>query len=68
MHPLNDVFAGVKHTPDVLSVNGRGEMRIAEMAAIMGLHAQFLWGRGGKERERERMRKRGRILSQRKGS
>lgn len=42
MHPLNDVPARVKHSSDVLGVNGSGEMWVAEMPPIMSFHADFL--------------------------
>jgi len=42
VHPLNYILARLKDSSDVLRVDGSGEMGIAEMAAIVGLHAQFL--------------------------
>jgi hypothetical protein len=34
VHPLDDVSAVVKDTPDILRVNGAGEMRVAIMLAV----------------------------------
>lgn len=34
MHPLDDVSAVVKDTPDILRVYGAGEMRVTIMLAI----------------------------------
>ena len=42
MHPLNDIPAGVKHSSDVLSVNGSGEVGITEVPPVMSFHADFL--------------------------
>ena len=45
MHPLDDVPAGVKDSPDVLSVDSSGEMRVAEVPSVMSFHAEFLMSR-----------------------
>ena len=47
MHPLDDVAAVVKHTPDVLCVHGTGEVRVAVVAALAAGSADSLWARVG---------------------
>ena len=42
MHSLNDVSARVKHSSDVLGVDSRGEVGVAEMPPVMSFHADFL--------------------------
>ena len=36
VHALDNISAGVKHTPDVFCVYGSGEVGIAEMSTIVG--------------------------------
>ena len=49
VHPVNYILPRFKDLSDVLCIDGSGEVGIAEVAAIMCLHAQFL----SKEDKRE---------------
>lgn len=42
MHPLNNIPARVKHSSDVLGINGSGEMGVTEVPPIMSFHADSL--------------------------
>ena len=44
VHTLDDIFAGIEHSSNVFSINGSGEVRVAEVPPVMGLHADFLQG------------------------
>ena len=50
-HSLSYILARFEHSSDVLCINGIGEVGIAEVAAIVCLHTQFL--SSGRTREKQ---------------